>query len=62
MRIQDRRLDRRTGEGKGGRKMWKGIYRVIDLRRGCAERSAKGVFTSNTARSLCDQIREVEGD
>ena len=42
--------------------MWEGTYRVIDLRRGCAERSAKGVFTSNTALSLCDRISEVEGN
>ena len=42
--------------------MWEGPYRVIDLRRGCAERSAKGVYTSNTALSLCDRIREVEGN
>ena len=45
-----RRLDRRTGRVKGeggggggrGRKMWEGTYRVIDLSRGCAERSTKG--------------------
>ena len=35
---------------------------MIDLRRGCAERSAKAVFKSSTALSLCDRIREVEGD
>ena len=37
-----RRLHRRTGEGEGGRKMWDGNYRVIDLRIGCAERSSEG--------------------
>ena len=37
-----RRMDRRAGEGKGGRKMWEGTYRVIELRRGCAERYGKG--------------------
>ena len=37
-----RRLDRRTGEGEGGRKMCDGNYRVIDLRIGCAERSSEG--------------------
>ena len=37
-----RRLDRRTGEGEGGSKMWDGNYRVIDLRIGCAERSSEG--------------------
>ena len=35
---------------------------MIDLSRGCAERSTKEVFTSSIALSLCNQTREGEGD
>ena len=47
-----RRLDRRTGEGKGGRKMWEGTYRVIDLRGRCAERSTNSLYIQYCAEPV----------